>query len=103
MAAPAQAQKEMYGLIGKLIAAPGRRDDLIAILKNGTADMPGCVAYVIARDAADENTIWITEVWNTEADHDASLSLPAVKDSIAKGRPLIAGGSRIAVTHPVAK
>jgi len=91
----------MYGLIGKMTAAPGRRDDLIAILLAGIAKMPGCLSYIVAKDADDENGIWITEAWESKASHDASLSLPSVKDAIAKGRPLIAGfGDRI-VTTPV--
>jgi quinol monooxygenase YgiN len=85
-----QASK-MYGLIGKMIAAPGKRDDLIAILLEGTASMPGCLSYVVARDNADANAIWITEVWDSKVSHAASLSLPSVREAIAKGKPLIAG------------
>jgi len=33
--------------------------------------------------------------------HDASLSLPAVRDAIAKGRPLIAGFSNQVETVPL--
>lgn len=47
----------MYGLIVKIIAAPGQRQALAAILQEGTAGMPGCFNHVIANDAADENTI----------------------------------------------
>ena len=86
----------MYGLIAKMIAQPGRRDDLATILLEGTADMPGCLSYVIARDEADENALWITEVWRDRESHQASLSLPAVQEAIGRGRPLIAGfGERI--------
>ena len=61
--------------------------------------MPGCLSYVVAEDPADGNAIWITEVWDSKASHGASLSLPAVKDAIARGRPLIAGfGDRIETT-----
>jgi quinol monooxygenase YgiN len=92
---------EMYGLIGKMIAAEGQRDALIDILLQGVMDMPGCLSYVIARDPADSNALWITEVWDSEASHAASLSLPAVKSAIAKGRPLIAGFGERFVTSPV--
>lgn len=98
----AEGTSKMYGLIAKLISVPNRREDLISILQNGTAQMPGCPSYVIAKDSADENTIWVTEVWNSAPDHDASLSLPIVKDTIDKGKPLIANFSRVAVTEPVA-
>lgn len=91
----------MYGLIGKLIAQSGQRDALIEILLEGINDMPGCLSYIVARDPADENGIWITEVWDSAASHKASLSLPAVKDAIARGKPLIAGAGVHFVTDPV--
>lgn len=93
--------ENMYGLINKITAAPGRRDDLIAILKQSSNGMPGCLSYVIAEDASDENGIWVTEIWDSEESHRGSLNLPGVKDAISKARPLIAGFDKIAVTRPV--
>ena len=78
-----------------------QRDQLIAILLEGTAEMPGCRSYIIAKDSADENAIWITEVWDGKASHEASLSLPAVQKAIAKGRPMIAGFGDRFTTIPV--
>lgn len=86
----------MYGLIGNLNAVPGQRDALAAILVDGTQAMPGCLSYIVASDPADENALWITEVWESQERHKASLSLPAVQAAIAKGRPMIAGfGTRV--------
>jgi quinol monooxygenase YgiN len=86
----------MYGLISKINTVPGQRDALVAILLEGTQAMPGCISYVIASDPADDNAVWITEVWDSQASHHASLSLPAVQAAIAKGRAVIAGfGSRV--------
>ena len=81
----------MYGLIGKMLATAGQRDALAGILLEGTGDMPGCLSYVVAADPSDADALWITEVWDSPDNHRASLQLPAVKDAIAKGRPLIAG------------
>jgi quinol monooxygenase YgiN len=91
----------MYGLIGKALAKPGERDALMAILLEGVAAMPGCLSYVVAKDPTDANAIWITEVWDSEASHQASLSLPSVKAAISRGRPLIAGFGERFVTEPV--
>jgi quinol monooxygenase YgiN len=91
----------MYGLIGKMIAKPGQRDALLAILSESTADMPGCRLYVLATDPADANAIWITEVWDTEAQHDASLKLPQVQAAIGRARPLIDGFGERFITTPV--
>jgi quinol monooxygenase YgiN len=92
----------MFGLIGKMRVVAGRRDELIAILRTGAGAMPGCISYVIAEDPGDADTIWITEVWDLEENHKASLQLPEVRAAIAKGRPLIAGFDRVARTRPVA-
>ena len=91
----------MYGLIAKMTAVAGQRDALAAILLDGTQAMPGCLSYVIARDPADENALWITEVWDSQASHKASLSLPSVQAAIAKGRALIAGFSNRVETVPI--
>ena len=91
----------MYGLIGKMIAVAGKRDELTAILLSGVGAMPGCLSYIVATDPADANAIWITEAWDSKASHDASLSLPQVKEAIAKGKPLIAGFGDFVVTTPV--
>jgi quinol monooxygenase YgiN len=91
----------MYGVIGKITAAPGQRDALARILLDGTGAMPGCLSYVIARDPTDDNALWITEVWDNADSHTASLSLPAVQAAIAKGRPMIAGFSNRVETVPL--
>jgi len=81
----------MYGLIGQMLATPGKRDDLLKLLSDGTADMPGCLSYVLATDPGNPDAIWITEVWTDKAAHSASLALPAVQAAIAKARPMLAG------------
>lgn len=91
----------MHGLIGKMKAAPGQRDALIAILLDGIGGMPGCLSYVVARDPADVDAVWITEVWDSAEHHKASLSLPQVQAAIAKARPIIAGFDTHIVTEPV--
>jgi len=91
----------MYGLIGKMLAAPGQRDALVEILLEGTTDMAGCRSYIVATDPEDENAIWITEVWDDEASHRASLALPAVQAAIAKAKPIIAGFGERYVTIPI--
>lgn len=91
----------MYGLIGKMMAVPGQRDALLAILLEGSGEMPGCLSYVVAADPADADAIWVTEVWESEASHAASLSLPSVQQAIARGRPLIAGFAERFMTTPL--
>jgi quinol monooxygenase YgiN len=91
----------MFGIIGKMVANENMRDELIAILLEGTKDMPGCLSYVIAKDLSDENALWITEVWESHESHEASLSLDSVQQAISRGRPLIAGFGERYETSPV--
>ena len=91
----------MYGLIGKMIANPGQRDALLAIMLEELGAMPGCHSYIIARDPVDADAIWITEVWDSQTSHAASLALPSVQQTIAKARPLIAGFGERFETEPL--
>jgi quinol monooxygenase YgiN len=91
----------MYGLIGKMTAQPGQRDALVAAILEGSAGLPGCRSYVVALDAADANAVWITEVWDDEAAHKASLAIPEVRAVIARAMPLIADFGPSFVTTPV--
>jgi len=102
--APAVAsatEKTMYGLIGQMKAAAGKRDELVAILKEGTGAMPGCLSYILALDPSDADAIWITEVWTDKESHAGSLKLPSVQAAIAKARPIIAGFGHRFETTPV--
>jgi quinol monooxygenase YgiN len=96
-----ESASTMYGLIGKMTAVAGQRDALASILLDSTQSMPGCLSYVIATDPADADALWITEVWDHAASHQASLALPAVQAVIAKAKPLIAGFSNRVETVPI--
>jgi len=53
-------------------------------------DAPGCELYLVSTsETDDDDAVWITEIWRTEAGHDASLSLPGVPELIGRARPLI--------------
>jgi quinol monooxygenase YgiN len=90
----------MYGLIGRIRAVDGRRDDLAAILA-GMGEMPGCLSYVVATEDSDPHALWVTEVWETAEAHAASLGLPTVQAAIEQGRPLIASFDQRIETKPV--
>lgn len=94
-------ETNMYGLIGKITAKEGRRDDLIEILLEGAADMPGCLSYIVSKDTGDKNGIWVTEVWDSKESHQNSLKLPWVKKAMNQGRPLIEEFSDRNETEPV--
>jgi quinol monooxygenase YgiN len=88
----------MYGLIGKIQSIPGQREELVTILLENASELPGCLSYIVAGDAAD--AVWVTEVWDSQESHQTSLSLPSVQEAISRGRPLIAGFGERFVTIP---
>jgi quinol monooxygenase YgiN len=55
------------------------------------ADVPGCEIYVINTSAADTDTVWVTEVWGSQAELDASLSGDRGKASVEQVVSLLAG------------
>ena len=81
----------MFMLHGRLGAKPGRRDELLAVLEETeqAEPMPGCRLYLIAVDETDPDGVWVTEVWESENAHAASLQLETVKQQIARARPLL--------------
>ena len=90
-ASPSWAAAPLYGVQGRMIAKPGQRDALIAILIEGASRMPGNCSYIVSRDASEPNAIWIHETWDSRASHSEALKLPAVQAAIARARPLIDG------------
>jgi len=83
----------MYGYIGSMMAKPGKRDEVIAIMLEGVDGLRsvGCLQYTVGASSADEVTIWTCEVWGTKEQHDASLQLAETKEAISRAMPLIAG------------
>src|SRR5690606_35135529 len=91
-----------YGLIGQIVAQPGQRAALAAILTEDTDRIPGNFVYLVGEDAGNPDALWVVELWADKEAHAASLALPQVKAAIARGRPLIAEFGTRAEFKPVA-
>jgi quinol monooxygenase YgiN len=91
----------MYGLIVKFRAKPGKRDALVRAMLDDDTQIPGCISFVVAHDSSDPDAVWITEVWDSQASHKASLAMPSVKASIERAIPLIAKFEKNVETMPV--
>ncbi len=84
-------------LHGRLAAKPGKRDELLAILLEGTNAelLPGCRLYVVAVDEEDADGVWATEIWESEEAHSTSLRIDSVQERIGRAMPLMeVGGHR---------
>jgi quinol monooxygenase YgiN len=84
----------MYLLHGKLTAKAGHRDELANILLEASklvANAAGCKVYVIGKNDSDQDSVYVTEIWERKEDHENSLKLENVRDLIKKAMPLIEG------------
>lgn len=82
-----------FANVGTLGAAPGRRDELAAILTRPTPELrdAGCLLYEVGVSDGQPDTVFVVELWTNEDAHRASLAIPAVIASIAEARPLLSG------------
>ncbi|MGH3036900.1 MAG: putative quinol monooxygenase [Gaiellaceae bacterium] len=78
---------------GKAVAHAGRggelADLLLAAADGLTAD-PGCELYLVNREAGAPDVIWVTELWRSQADLDASLDQLRGSDEVAAVTALVA-------------
>jgi len=82
-----------YGYIGSMRTKASCRDPVIEILLGGADGLraAGCQVYAVCTDADDADVIWVTEIWDSAAAHDASLQLPAAREAIGRAMPMLTG------------
>ncbi|MBC3541123.1 putative quinol monooxygenase [Rufibacter sediminis] len=83
-----------YALHGKLSATAGNGEKLASILLEASqlvSTAKGCHLYLISKDPKDAESVWVTEVWDSQEDHDCSLLVPGVRELISQAMPLLAG------------
>jgi len=90
-----------WGLLGRMKAKPGKRDELIAALKESSRDVPGKLLYLFQLEQDDPDAFWINEIWESKAAYDACLTLPQTGDWGAKLAPLLVGIEHRTETLPL--
>lgn len=82
-----------YGYIGSMRVKPGHRDEVAAILVSVSEELPqlGCLLYVVSLSDTDDDMIWVSEVWQTKEEHDASLQTAEAREAIGKAMPMLTG------------
>ena len=76
----------------RITAKQGRGTELTDILLAAAAEMadnPGCELYLVNRQADAPDTLWVTELWNSQADLDASLEDVRGSDDAARAIALV--------------
>lgn len=77
---------------GKATARRGEGGRLAELLLAAADDLrgdPGCELYLVSRQADDEDVIWVTELWRSQADLDASLERIRGSDDVAAALALV--------------
>ena len=95
---------DRFGMFGKIMAKPGQRDALAEHLLEAArllGPVAGCELYVVNVVPTEPDAIWVTEIWRSEADHDASLKMDSVRALIAKAKPLMASASESIRVVPI--
>jgi quinol monooxygenase YgiN len=86
-----------FGLYAQIRTQAGQRDALVAVLLEAAAvlqHVSGCQLYIVNVSATEPDTVWVTEVWRSRAEHEASLTLEDLQPILLRGRPLIASFER---------
>lgn len=78
---------------GTIGTVAGKRDELVARLtaRNDTLRALGCSAYEVGTNDEQPDTVFVVEIWDSAAAHQASLRHPDVIAAIADARPLLNG------------
>lgn len=91
----------VYGLITKITATPGRRDSIIDILLDKIGRTPGCISYVVSEDAADPDSLYVSEIWEDEASHRFALTDAEVRSAIRRAMQLSRAFHETQILRPV--
>ena len=77
---------------GKATATAGKGAELAEILLAAAAELdddPGCRLYLVNRQSDEPDVIWVTELWRSQADLDASLERIRGSSSVAAAMALV--------------
>lgn len=94
-----------YALYTQFIAQPGQGRSLVEILLKANdiiSRADGCRLYIIHTEKDNEDSIWVTELWDKEEDHSISLALDGCKELVTEASLLLAEEPRQTVLKAIA-
>ena len=81
-------------LINKLTTKPGARGAVTAILlESGRVfeSLDACLMSLVTHDIADDNVVWVEDVWTDESAHEQAMADPAMQEYVQRAIPLLEG------------
>jgi quinol monooxygenase YgiN len=92
------------GEIAKIVTAPGKRAEAIALLQrmvDQTGNEPGTEVYIFHEDMNDDVTIWTYELYTDQAARDAHGASPAMAEIGPALGPLLGGVPELIKLRPM--
>jgi quinol monooxygenase YgiN len=78
---------------GKAVAREGCDEQLAGLLLAAAEELgadPGCELYLVNRQVGSPGVLWVTELWRSQADLDASIERIRGSDEVAAAMALVA-------------
>ncbi|MEO7531412.1 MAG: antibiotic biosynthesis monooxygenase [Sediminibacterium sp.] len=93
-----------YALYTHFTTHHHKGDSLLKILLKANqivSAAKGCRLYIVNYDIANKDSIWVTELWDSQEDHAISLTLDGCKELIVEAAPLLASEPKQIILMPV--
>ena len=93
-----------YGCYVKFTAQSSKRDALVELLLKAAEQVTPiaeCELYVINTSPDEPEAVWVTEIWNSQADSEAALKVEGAKENIQQVLALLADKPQRTVVQPV--
>lgn len=91
-------------VIAKIPTKPGQRDEFLAAFEQGIRNAEaedGTLVYIAHADGADENLVWVYELYTDQAALDAHSGSEAFKALLPLIGPFIGGAPELVTARPV--
>ena len=85
---------QRYALNGSITATPGKGEELQRYLleaAEGILAVDNCYCYIVGVNEDEPDKVFVYEVWEDAAAHQASLQMDVFRQLINKAKPIIAG------------
>ncbi|MDO8209056.1 putative quinol monooxygenase [Conexibacter sp. CPCC 206217] len=96
-----QGAGERVARYGKMVASAGRGGEVAELLLAAAAEMdgdPGCELYLVQHETGAPDTIWVTELWRSQADLDQAIAQIRGSESVAQVMALVEAGEAVELT-----
>jgi quinol monooxygenase YgiN len=82
-----------FGMFNKFAAHAGKGEELLQHLLKAASlveNAAGCELYIVNMSPSEPDVVWVSEIWDREEDHRASLSNEGATELIQATIPLLA-------------